>query len=192
MKTKLPSELPLIAGPYGKAWKIDLEALAKQINNPANATLGMWVVNASWAHPLWHSYCLSLIHVRPIPGTPPPIIHLEGATHEMWLFALNPDYAIVLDRLPEILNPMNFGAQFIEPHDLAAIARIEDAVREIVRGELSPDTDYTQQWIKRFGFNMIKGDPSRAGETIIEVETVSGDKTRIVHDPKPVDAKPKI
>lgn len=89
-----------------------------------------------------------------------------------------------------MLYSLNFAAQMIcRGGDIEAARRIEVCVDDIMAGILSPDTDFSQQWIARFGSNMIKGDPSRVGETIIVHK--QGDKTtKVVHDPKPADAVP--
>jgi len=181
---------PDIEGPHGQAWKFDMEKIAKKRNKP-HAGLADWCIKASWAHPFWHSYSLSLIHLRPVSGLPVPIIHLPGATHEMFLFALDPTWEMKLDERPPILNPVNFVAQFIERDDKSAIKRIEQSVIEIVHGELSPDTDFMQHWIHRYGASNVKGDPAKAGETIVKIEHKDGSTTELVIDPASLDKKPK-
>lgn len=178
-----------IKGPHGEAWMIDLDAIGRKIGVKEHASVVGWIISAPWAHPLWHSYSLNLIHLRPLPGYPPPTIYLPGATHEIILHALDPDHKINLEETPRWLSPANFAAQFIEPSDEAAKDRIRQCVFEITRGILSPDTDFTQQWIARFNASMIKGDPSRAGETIIEMVKDGATET-LVMDPKPPDAIP--
>lgn len=147
---------------YGKAWKCDT-AEGRRLRGTSvesDATLVHWVIYAPWAHPMWGFYSLVIVHLRPMPGKEPKI-HLPGATHEMWLVALNPEKDV--EKLVDTgiveghwLSPMNFAAQLIEPSDESALARIELAVRDICEARLSPDTDYRHQWIRRFGGNMIK------------------------------------
>ena len=83
-------------------------------------------------------------------------MHLEGATHEVMVYALDPDWSARLDECPRWLTPVNYVGQFVEVSDAAAEARVETAVRDILAGALSPDTDYIQHWIARFGASNVK------------------------------------
>ena len=168
---------PTLSGSASRAWRCDLDALRKRHNRAPedDGTVAMWVIEAPWAHPIWHSYHMALIHLRPMPDGRRTRIYLEGATHEIWLHALDPEGK----RQPLIegfmwgpetcqpLTPKNFAAQFTEPGDEAATARCEKAIQRICDGALSPDTDYIRHWMHLFGSNMLKGDPKRAGETRI-------------------------
>jgi hypothetical protein len=157
---------PDIAGDEGKAWLCHLEEgrTIMKIRPEQDACICHWVVEAAWAHPAWHSYSLFCQHLRPMPDYDSPVkFHLEDATHELLLFALDPRK----DRVELIktgmvkgnwMQPANFAAQFIELDDDLARGRIRSTVQEIVDGKLSPDTDYRQMWIKRFGGNMVKHD----------------------------------
>lgn len=142
------------AGMLGRAWKIDTSIL-----KPPHGCVVHWLVEAGWAHPFWHSYHLSMIHLRPIEDTPPPTLYLPGATHEIVLQALNPDQP----RQPAIdknvwhyLTPTNFCSQMIYKDDAEAIAQCDAAAKAICEGRLSPDTDYIRYWVALFGDNMLK------------------------------------
>lgn len=187
MKENLPK--PTIETELGLAWKYDLESFRKKSKKKVDASIVSWLIQAMWAHPFWHSYALHLIHLRPLKGVETKI-YLEGATHEIMLFALDPGEPRDLNRLPSHLQPANFVAQFISLSDSDAVDKIEKCVKEICDGELSPDTDFTQHWIHRFNASMIKGDSSRAGETIIRTESKDGSISEIVHDPAPLSKKP--
>lgn len=145
---------PDFTGPHGRAWSAPLPD--ERATADEDATVAMWVVEAEWAHPAWHSYVIALIHLRPIAGVRPPIIHLPGATHEMMVAALSPDHS----RNPLIdgtaaslpwLSPMNFVGQFRALTDAAAMERLEGTVREVIDGQLSPDTDFRRAWEARYG-----------------------------------------
>lgn len=171
---------PHLAGNAGRAWRCDLGALRTRIGRSAgdDSTLAFWVIEAPFAHPVWHSYHIALIHLRPMPDGRTTKFHLDGATHEMWLHALDPDGK----RQPLIeghmwgpktcqpLKPLNFAAQFVEVSDEAARLRCEKAIQRICDGTLSPDTDYIRHWMHLFGDNMIRGDKKTAGETRIVTE----------------------
>lgn len=153
---------PTIDGGYGRAWLIDIDAWRARLGRSDDAMIAQWIVEAPFAHPIWHSYFISLIHLRPMADGRPTKFYVDGATHEIWVYALNPD----VDRAPLIrdatglgealLSPINFAAQFIEIEDHLAVERGEQAVRDICHGRLSPDTDWRKAWAARFGSNMMK------------------------------------
>jgi hypothetical protein len=141
---------PTLTGEHGRAWLIPRSEL--------HALVAMWVIEAPWAHPLWHSYILSLVHLRPDPGLAAPVVRREGATHELVLYALD----AATNRGPMIeggpilvLEPPNFAAQMIEAHDAAAFENAERAVMMILSRTLSPDTDHISSWIELFGDSMV-------------------------------------
>lgn len=171
---------PDLSGPHGKAWKVDVEAVARRYpgSAPAELTPCAWIVEARWAHPIWHSYGLACISLRTHPGWQPAVIRMQGATHELFLYALNPDQHRALNDRPAMLSPLNFGAQFIADSDEAARQRIEETVRDIIEGRLNPDTDARRQWIARFGDNSIKPEwrDMPAGDAII----AQGDSVTVI------------
>lgn len=144
-----PVQGSAVIGEYGRAWPVGPFTPAQ---------VAVWVVEAPWAHPVWHSYIFGFAHLRPMECDPAPRIWLPGATHELALYALDPE----VPRQKQIDNgryhmlvPVNFAAQFIADDDAAAAARIKAAVDRILAGELSPDTDFLAQWIALFGGNMV-------------------------------------
>lgn len=153
---------PDLLGPFGKAWVYD-----RPNAPPIPASLRVWVVEAAWAHPVWHSYLIGVCHLRPLEGCPPAVINLPGATHEVTVMALDPDHPIPHKRPGPLcyLTPLNFAGQWIATDDAAAMAKVEGCVRDILAHNLSPDTDYIQHWIARFSASNVLGDPERAGET---------------------------
>ncbi len=81
---------------------------------------------------------------------PPAKIMLPGATHEMFLFALDPDHVPEIDKRLHLLTPANFGGQWIAGSDNAAVEYIKSIVSEVCDGALSPDTDFRSMWVERF------------------------------------------
>jgi hypothetical protein len=156
---------PALEGPHGKAWLVDLSAMRKQANvaEEEDGTIAGWLIEAPWAHPIWHSYALILVHLRPLTDfAKEPKWYLEGASHEMWLYALDP----ALDReraLSDIkvfakgwMTPKNFAAQLKLESDHAAIETIKvRGIQPILHGALSPDSDYMRVWASIFGDNML-------------------------------------
>lgn len=159
MEPKDPISLaPEISGPRGRAWRVDV-ANAEEVFGESHAVLDIWIVEAPWAHPIWHSYMITLIHLRPMPDKR-LILYVPNASHEMLVYALDdraPREPLIRGtQPPRVLVPINFGAQFANHTDEAARQRIRDAVQEICAGQLSPDTDHQRAWIDRFGQSMIR------------------------------------
>lgn len=149
---------PTFESRWGKAW---LCSDARRGEVPDwNGHVAGWIVEAPWANVMWHSYLVSVIHLRPIPGVRPPVIHLPGATHEMMVIALDPgcarDPTVVNGDGAAFLTPLNFVGQFIAEHDAAALERVERDVLEIVDGNLNPDTDSRASWIARYGAACVR------------------------------------
>lgn len=147
--------------PAGRAWRLDLDAIyaARGITRAQGSDVAQWIIEASWAHPLWHSYWLVLTHLRPIEGVPEAKLYLPDATHEIVLFAMNADHprqAAIETGNVQRLEPANFAAQFVENNDEVAAQRIQTVVSMICNGHLSPDTDFRRVWIGLFGDNMIR------------------------------------
>ena len=150
--------IPDLIGIAGKAWKQDLEGYRKLHPEEADGALCGWIVFDPCAHPLWHYYLVCCVFLRAVPGVPPAKINLAGATHEIFVIAFDPDQKrIPLNDPPRMLTPINFAGQWISESDEQAIAKVEGAVMEIVRGTLSPDTDFIQQWVQRFSGSNLKG-----------------------------------
>ena len=156
---------PFIDGPLATAWLLDhdkiLEKAGLSDRKDEDALVASWIVCAPWAHPLWHSYTIHLVHLRPLPNKETRF-YLEGATHELWVHALDPAKHIcdVIDGydspFPMMLQPKNYADQFIAENDAAALERMERVVRLICDGNLSPDTDFISQWVALFGGHMLK------------------------------------
>ena len=152
---------PTLRGKYGAAWLLDHEAIKRHKgvsdDDPrASVTLPSWVVHAAYAHPIWSYYVVFCVALRDTPGVPKSKILLEGATHEVIVFALHPDETPAVDAMPQLLYPANFVGQFIEPDDAAAATRIKQTVQDVTDGILNPDTDFLSQWVERFGDSNLK------------------------------------
>ena len=115
-----------------------------------------WGINAPGYHPLWHQYLLFLYDLT-TPLKQASKIYLPGATHEMILYAVDPDKPLPQPPeklMPEnntsvrfgILTPANYGYQFRASNNATAQQRIQKLVDHIVQGTLSPDTDFRTHW----------------------------------------------
>lgn len=149
---------PTIDGPRARAWRLDAEVLRKVAGGNHSIIAG-WLVEAPWAHPLWHSYLVSMIHLRAAPGLLPSVIYLDGATHELAVSALDPSVPrtlLLTGGQATLLHPANFAAQMAKDTDDLADAITYSAVSLICMGLLSPDTDFQKDWIKLYGDNMVR------------------------------------
>lgn len=146
---------PTLTGRHGKAWKIDVSKHAKAFP----ACIALWMVEAPWAHPFWHSYIISLVDLKERPTDEvKPTLYFPTATHELMVLAMDPRLAReqAFERVSGLcLYPPNFGAQMTSD-DATADKLIEATVKEILAGDLSPDTDFTFEWVKRFGDSGMK------------------------------------
>jgi hypothetical protein len=163
---------PHKVGSAGRAWKVDIDAVRALTPGRPDSGLCMWIVEAPWAHPVWHSYWIGVVHLRPVPGLQEPVFFLRGATHEVMLYALDPSHTPALDKPQRFLFPANFHGQWQAQSDEEAVAKIEGCVDDIIAGTLSPDTDHVRSWIDRFSDSNVKVDPALAGATLVGV---SGD-----------------
>lgn len=122
--------------------------------DPTSDVFGVtWIINAPWAHPIWHQYWIALYDLTtPHPGGA-PTLYLPDATHEFIVYALDPEHPIAKDTpIHEAkcvkLKPPNYGYQFKAESNDAALARVQMIVDGIVADRLSPDTDFRSLWDK--------------------------------------------
>lgn len=158
-KSKIVDGMPDRETEYGKAWRVTLSAARAHLGIKAedDGAVCSWVVYAPWAHPVWGCYWICCINLRPCTRLMEPKINLPGATHEVFVYALNPE------ETPDLLapgntrlSPMNFAGQWVAGSDLDAEEKIEKTVDEILAGRLSPDTDFLYEWVKRFSGSNLK------------------------------------
>lgn len=106
------------------------------------------------AHPVWNTYQVGLVHLRPLADWPPAQLLFPDATHEIQILALdpahtpNPDDPSTLHRL----LPPNLIHQLRGRTDENALKLFDGFVRELSR-EVSPDTDHRScqlAWLERW------------------------------------------
>lgn len=152
---------PDIEGVYGRAWKQDFESFKRRNPGlPADSSVCGWIVSAPWAYPLRSCYMIACVSLKDSPGLQPAKVMLPGATHEVFVVALDPEQKrIPLNDSPKMLRPVNFAGQWVAASDDDARLKIEGCVKEIViHATLSPDIDFIRQWVDRFsGSNLKKG-----------------------------------
>ena len=147
-------------GTHGKAWRCDRAAALQRhrVKPGADAVIADWVVEVPDAHHLVHSCHIALVHLRPAHPDDQVEVKVPGATHEMWIMALDPRAkrsAIVLGKAMPVDHyyAQVFAAQLVATGDDAAIARMIGAIGLILNGDLNPVDQ--PQWIELFGDNML-------------------------------------
>lgn len=127
-------------GTWGRATLLELP------DRPdAAETVCGWLITAPVYHPLWAQYSLCVVRLRDgISGFPEPHRKFIGATHELIVFALNPDDgpykpAGFYDRPASWLTPINIIQQWEATDDeMAQLAWF--AAWAVVAGHLNPET----------------------------------------------------
>lgn len=143
---------PTFSGARGRAWRVTLPPVGERRRRDEEGTVGMFIVQASGAHPLWDHWFVTLIHLRPIEGVKPAHIRQEGATHEFMIASADPTAplpGLVIDGpewRPRWLTPIDVVEQFAATDDVVADRILELAVRAIVDGVASPDQDWRPWW----------------------------------------------
>jgi hypothetical protein len=107
------------------------------------------------AHPVWHSYVVSLVHLRPLPELPPPNLAHQDSSHEIMVIALDPDFAPDPTDKSTLhpLHPPNLNHQLRGRTDETALALFNAFVQALSTGGLNPDTDHrghTIAWLERW------------------------------------------
>jgi hypothetical protein len=157
---------PTLLETAGSAWLLDVEEMRKKAGttDEDNATVCAWIVYAPWAHPFWAYYLIAAVHLRETKKYPMPKIILPGATHEIFVAAMDPEkIPDIWNPFPCTLRPLNFVGQWVAPVrpnpidlDQSAAEKVEASVREILAGTLNPDTDCIQQWVQRYSGSNLK------------------------------------
>jgi hypothetical protein len=131
-----------LEGPHGRAFRVALPVRADTAE-----TVCYWVITSPWWHPLWAQYSLGVVRLRPgVPGFPDPVLKFEGATHELIVVALNPEFGpwnerkvVEADYALPYLEPVNIAEQFTATDDeMAMLAGL--CVLGVLTGHLNPET----------------------------------------------------
>lgn len=120
-----------------------------------SASLRAVLLHRPDAHPAWHTYLLGLIHLRPIAGYGAAVLEHPSATHELTIFALDPqstpDPADISSLKP--LLPPNLVYQLRGYTDERALSLFKAFSAALSERVLSPDTDWRRHqiaWLQRW------------------------------------------
>jgi hypothetical protein len=130
----------------GKAWQLP----APPPEFGPDTTVGRWLVNVPGAHPFWSWYLVACCHLRDHPGLPPAVRHYPAAAYEFQIVALDPKHPPATDgaTMLHTLSPPEAIVQFHGVDDAGAAEVCQLAIRAIVEGRMSPDSDYRRAWAR--------------------------------------------
>ena len=141
---------PDIHGPVGYIWEVPMELPGGRGKPDWDASLACWLLRSPHFHPAWTWWSMSLIHLRPLPNVKPPVIRMQGATHEFLVMSCDPSGGEPdvddISKAPKLLTPPDVEQQFIAESDAQALEGIRKLLGEVVKGRLSPDSDYRAMW----------------------------------------------
>ena len=142
---------PDLTGPSGwKAWKCRLPPVGKRGKPDYDAHVAAWVLHCPGAHAFWSWWAINLVHLRPIEGQGKPA-HKNSPDMgwEIMCFAQDPAHQIDPDD-PETARPLTPIDWIVQFGDVKADADAERvlyaAIKAIMTGGVSPDTDFARYW----------------------------------------------
>ncbi len=114
-----------------------------------------WLLHALRAHAFWHWRYMSIVHLRPVKGLPPPRLHFPEATHELQVLSIDPERCpspdpaiVVVDGAPYLMPP-DIIQQVGGLNDEQAIRLAKLCAIACTTGDLIPDEDYRPIWKDR-------------------------------------------
>lgn len=147
---------PDITGPAGRcAWLSQTEQ--------RNATaLVSWICRCPGDHLLWNTWLIALVHLRDVDGIPPAHKQYAQAEYEVMFVSLVSGESATLEppagQGPYVeidpddpktwrdLQPVDLAHQFHGVTDADAKRIVELAIRAMVAGTMSPDSDFRERW----------------------------------------------
>jgi hypothetical protein len=126
-----------IAGPAGTA--VECRYTPAPDDPPAwKAGVASWFLDCPGQSPAWQHYHLGIVHLRQLYGVEQARVTVPGATHEVILFALDPDASPRADDVEtwRTLRPINLAEQIQLPSDEAAAQLLRRAAEDVMAGRL--------------------------------------------------------
>lgn len=131
---------PALSGPSGQAW------LAVLPEEHRLASVAYWLLHCPGAHPVWAWYIVACIHLRAEEGLGDAHKAFPEATHELVVFAVNPEVALdpakPVEWMANRLTPQNVVQQFQVGTDSDAERVVYALMAAFCDGRLSPDSDH--------------------------------------------------
>lgn len=121
----------------------------------AAETLCHWLIDAPGQSPAWSQYVMFCVRLRDDqPGFAPVKRHYEGTTHELDVWAINPDHHLTVDLIEQsfasgeplvsraLLKPVNVCVQFIATDD-EMLQLVDYAARAVADGILAAEPPFS-------------------------------------------------
>jgi hypothetical protein len=123
-------------GKAGRAFRAELLPPDDRSTEDAVACLARWNLWLPGQHPLWSRYTLGVVHLRDAKSLTPAKKQFPEATHEILVFAVDPDFdeALFADGATSVLEPLNHVVQFVAASDQKAVLVAEKMVQRLVDG----------------------------------------------------------
>jgi hypothetical protein len=130
------------------AWTVKLPDAERRVKS--DSTVAAWLLYCPGAHLWWSYWWISVIHLRPIEGVPPAKKRFPEAEYEIICLSQDPDHAPDPDNpigTIRRLDPVDWIVQFGDvKNDQQAVQVVIAAVKLIMTGRVSPDSDFTHIW----------------------------------------------
>lgn len=137
---------PDIVGTEALCW----ESAAPDIVDPDHTAIASYVICAPHAHPFWAWHTVNVVHLRETERFDAPRLAFPGASHEVMVFALNPEKDAGIDPDDpgtwDMMTPPDVVHQVILPNDEAAVMLAFLVAHSCARGDLIPDSDWRTAW----------------------------------------------
>lgn len=145
---------PDVVGEAGQAWKAIFDSDYKQkmltTNKDWQAGLDLWLLHRPGAHPFWWNYVITGCSLRDIEGVPPAKKHAPDMTHEVSVWACDPEWKPDDSWCTDtegrwakyILHPPNMIRQFPAFTDDLLNELLFLVARACCHGHMNPDTDF--------------------------------------------------
>jgi hypothetical protein len=151
---------PAHIGSHAQAWRCNRAAALRRHKIALDPVIADWIVHVPGLHQAFHTIHIALQHLRPLHIGDRITRAVPGATHELWITALDPahDHAATVQgaghphRVAYLAQL--FAAQIVASDDPAAASRIAATIDLITTGDLNPLDQ--PQWIALFGDAMFE------------------------------------
>lgn len=154
-------------GTAGRAFHVKLSPPNERPSRDQAACLAVWNLTLPGQSIAWERYTLGVVHLREVVGARPVVIHRPGATHEIIVFANDPQLSEERFQRGEAapLSPLNHVCQFTTADDVMAVDIAEAMVRRLVDGReiAEPDGIFGARDHFRNTVHMLAGEAQRMG-----------------------------
>ena len=143
---------PDLESDVAQAWELKIPEIKE--NGDRHSTIRQWMIRGREFHPFWDTWVITMGHLRDVEGLDDAVKDSPEFTHEFMIFALDPKdpkkyFEYDPDNLPfpiPFLRPIDVCVQFQCENDAEASSICDVAVKVMVAGKASPDSDFRSFW----------------------------------------------